>query len=214
MSKGAHGMLAAVAALSVFALAEPANALTMKECSEKYKAANAAGKMTWNEFRKAECGPDATMAVTPTKAETKAEKAAQKAEKKAKAEAEKTAKTETAPKADKESKEAKVSEQECSARYQAAKAAGTLGDMKWNDFRKAGCPTTVAKTTGVMVPTAGAMFPAAIAKKYASESAGKARRKTCLDQYRANKAAGIQQPKWTQTGGGYYHECNMRLKQQ
>lgn len=29
--------------------------------------------------------------------------------------------------------------QECSAKYQAAKAAGTLGDQKWNDFRKAQC---------------------------------------------------------------------------
>jgi hypothetical protein len=28
--------------------------------------------------------------------------------------------------------------QECSAKYQAAKAAGTLGDQKWNDFRN-GC---------------------------------------------------------------------------
>src|SRR6266478_5860619 len=29
--------------------------------------------------------------------------------------------------------------QECSAKYQAAKAAGTLGDQKWNDFRKTQC---------------------------------------------------------------------------
>jgi len=29
--------------------------------------------------------------------------------------------------------------QECSAKYQAAKTAGTLGDQKWNDFRKAQC---------------------------------------------------------------------------
>ena len=28
---------------------------------------------------------------------------------------------------------------ECSAKYQAAKAAGTLNGMKWNDFRKAQC---------------------------------------------------------------------------
>ena len=28
---------------------------------------------------------------------------------------------------------------ECSTKYQAAKEAGTLGDMKWNDFRKAEC---------------------------------------------------------------------------
>ena len=29
--------------------------------------------------------------------------------------------------------------QECSAKYQAAKTAGTLGGQKWNDFRKAEC---------------------------------------------------------------------------
>ncbi len=28
---------------------------------------------------------------------------------------------------------------ECSAKYQAAKDAGTLGGLKWNDFRKAQC---------------------------------------------------------------------------
>ncbi|MGB6400978.1 MAG: hypothetical protein WBF73_35660, partial [Bradyrhizobium sp.] len=32
-----------------------------------------------------------------------------------------------------------LSTQECSAKYKAAKAAGTLGDQKWNDFRKAQC---------------------------------------------------------------------------
>ena len=29
--------------------------------------------------------------------------------------------------------------QECSAKYQAAKTAGTLAGQKWNDFRKAQC---------------------------------------------------------------------------
>jgi hypothetical protein len=212
MSKGAYGILAALAALSAFALAQPASALTMRECSEKYKAADAAGKTTWNDFRAAECGPGATMAVKPTKAKV-----------------DKTAKTEKAPtpdkmaKTDKETKavketpastETKVSSTECSERYQAAKSAGTLGGMTWNKFRKAGCPTTIAKTTGNMVPTAAGMFPTAISKKYAAQPAGKARRMTCLDQYRANKAAGINQLRWTKAGGGYYSECNKRLSQQ
>jgi hypothetical protein len=30
---------------------------------------------------------------------------------------------------------------ECSAKYQAAKTAGTLGGQKWNDFRKTQCGT-------------------------------------------------------------------------
>ena len=46
-------------------IARPVQALTMQECSTKYKAAQAAGAlkgMKWNDFRKAECGPDASAA--------------------------------------------------------------------------------------------------------------------------------------------------------
>ena len=52
----------------------PAHALTMKECSAKYKAAQTAGTLNgqkWNDFRKAECGsdtaamPSATPAAAP-----------------------------------------------------------------------------------------------------------------------------------------------------
>lgn len=36
---------------------------------------------------------------------------------------------------------------------------------------------------------------------------------TCLDQYHANKAGGGNGGlKWIQKGGGYYSECNKRLK--
>src|ERR1019366_6884711 len=34
--------------------------------------------------------------------------------------------------------------QECSAKYQAAKTAGTLNGQKWNDFRKAQCGADAA----------------------------------------------------------------------
>jgi hypothetical protein len=37
-----------------------------------------------------------------------------------------------------------LSMKECSAKYKAAKEAGTLGGMKWNDFRKAQCGTEAA----------------------------------------------------------------------
>ena len=86
--------------------------------------------------------------------------------------------------------------------------------MTWNEFRKAGCPTTIAKKTGSMVPTMGSIFPTSIAKKYAGQSVGKARLLTCRDQYMTNKAAGIRQPKWTEKGGGYYSDCNKKLSQQ
>lgn len=45
-----------------------ANALTMKECSAKYKTAQTAGTlngMKWNDFRKAECGTESPAASAP-----------------------------------------------------------------------------------------------------------------------------------------------------
>ena len=50
-----------------FATTGPALALSMKECSAKYKAAQAAGTLNgqkWNDFRKAQCGSDAAPATT------------------------------------------------------------------------------------------------------------------------------------------------------
>jgi hypothetical protein len=58
-----------------------------------------------------------------------------------------------------------------------------------------------------------AVFPTAIAPAHAGEKPGKARQKTCLDQYNANKATNANGGlKWIQKGGGYYSECNKRLK--
>lgn len=219
MLKRAYGMLAGIAALSVFCSVNTASALTMKQCSEKYKtAAGSVGSMTWNDFRKAECGPDATMALKKAKATSKEAKAPATDAKQAKTVApvptakEKSAATKSA--AASKDDTVKVSEKECSARYQAAKSAGTLGGMTWNSFRSAGCPQTVAKRSGSMMPTAASMFPTTISRKYSGEKPGRARLLTCRDQYEANKAAGISEPKWTEEGGGYYSECNKRLSQQ
>jgi hypothetical protein len=122
---------------------------------------------------------------------------------------------------------------ECSAKYKTAQEAGTLNGMRWNDFRKAECgsttpqaatsptaaspaatsshPTTAAKQTPA--PVGNAVFPTAVSSKYSSESAGKARMHTCLDQYHANKNNnGNGGLKWIQKGGGYYSECSKRLK--
>ncbi|MGE0749284.1 MAG: hypothetical protein AB7K64_01715 [Variibacter sp.] len=118
---------------------------------------------------------------------------------------------------------------ECSAKYKAAQQAGTLNGMKWNDFRKAECGadasaapaaapaggnTAAAKPAAPAPAAAGnAVFPSAVSPKYSKESAGKARMHTCLDQYNANKASnGNGGMKWIQKGGGYYSECNKRLK--
>ena len=131
-----------------------------------------------------------------------------------------------------------LTQQECSAKYQAAKTAGTLNGQKWSDFRKAECgadatatpaaapaaaPATPAAPKATEAKPAApaaepaavgnAVFPNAIDPKYSKESAGKGRMQTCLDQYNANKAgSGNGGLKWIQKGGGYYSECNKHLK--
>lgn len=125
--------------------------------------------------------------------------------------------------------------QECSAKYQAAKAAGTLGDQKWNDFRKAQCGADAAAASSAAAPAAEpkeaakkesrkeaaapaapsgpAVYPNAVDPKYSKETAGKARMHTCVDQYKANKATNANGGmKWIQKGGGYYSECSKKLK--
>jgi hypothetical protein len=127
--------------------------------------------------------------------------------------------------------------QECSAKYQAAKAAGTLSGQKWNDFRKAQCGADAAAAPAAApaatpapkeveakskkeaapaaapAPVGNAVFPSTVDPKYSKETAGKARMHTCVDQYNANKAGNTNGGmKWIQKGGGYYSECNKRLK--
>jgi pyruvate/2-oxoglutarate dehydrogenase complex dihydrolipoamide acyltransferase (E2) component len=141
--------------------------------------------------------------------------------------------------------------QECSAKYQAAKTAGTLNGQKWNDFRKAQCAADAAAAPAAApapapapaaaapaapaapkeaaakpkkesapaaapaapMPVGNAVFPSAVDPKYAKETAGKGRFKTCDDQYNANKATnGNGGLKWIMKGGGYYSECNKKLK--
>jgi hypothetical protein len=130
---------------------------------------------------------------------------------------------------------------ECSAKYKAAKDANTLNGQKWNDFRKTQCSAdatpaaaplippapapaaeakpapapkpVVAAAPAAPMPAGNAVFPNAVDPKYSSLSAGKARFKTCDDQYNANKASnGNGGLKWIMKGGGYYSECNKKLK--
>ncbi|MGH6859216.1 MAG: hypothetical protein ACRECY_03105 [Phyllobacterium sp.] len=185
--------------------------LTMKECSAKYQAAKSAGTLggqKWNDFRKAECSAGATAAAPASP--TKTTKAA----------------------ANDDSDGSGLSMKECGAKYQAAKSAGTLGGQKWNDFRKTECsagasaandddtaPTAdnATYTNDPAPPTAraprGVSFPSAVATKFSTESAGKARMHTCLEQYYSNKEKNsLNGLKWIQKGGGYYSLCNSRLK--
>jgi hypothetical protein len=59
---------AALSGLAAFAATAPAQALTMQECSAKYKQAKDAGTLNgqkWNDFRKAQCAADATATAAP-----------------------------------------------------------------------------------------------------------------------------------------------------
>src|SRR6266700_6919512 len=54
--------------------------------------------------------------------------------------------------------------QECSAKYQAAKTAGTLNGQKWNDFRKAQCGADAAAAPAA-TPAAAPAAPKEAAAK-------------------------------------------------
>jgi hypothetical protein len=111
-----------------------------------------------------------------------------------------------------------LTQQECSAKYQAAKTAGTLNGQKWNDFRKAECGADAAAAAPAATPAAApvapaapkaaeakpapapaaapaapvavgnAVFPTAIDPKFAQEKPHMARMHTCSAQWQANKA--------------------------
>jgi hypothetical protein len=116
--------------------------------------------------------------------------------------------------------------EECGTKYKAAQAAGTLGAMKWNDFRKAKCsdeaqaapvaataPASPGEAEPAAAPTGNVVFPSAIAPGFANEKPARARLHTCAAQYKANKAGGANGGlKWIQKGGGYYSQCNAKLK--
>ncbi len=113
---------------------------------------------------------------------------------------------------------------QCAAEAKSEKAGGA----------PSATPTTTAPTTPaptatapVSIPTASApaarpagpvaagsaVFPTAISAEFSKETAGKARMHTCLAQYNANKTSnGNGGLKWIEKGGGYYSECNKRLK--
>jgi len=128
----------------------------------------------------------------------------------------------------------------CNDEWNAMKASNTVGDKKYADFRKeclartAAAPAETPATTPAAPPAAKPavppksaaapkpaapaaagepVFPTAVSPKYSTETAGKARMHPCLDQYNENKAAnGNGGLNWIQKGGGYYSECNKRLK--
>ncbi|HXW71106.1 MAG TPA: hypothetical protein VEK34_06675 [Methylocella sp.] len=211
------------------------------ECSQKYQEAKAAGTLgsdTWPQFY-SKCA-----------AEARANAAAAPAA------------TGQATPLD--------SRKACSEKYQAARAAGTLGGETWPQFYsrctaelKANPPAAaeapaaapppapvvaapapaapppppvaeappppaapapvnpLKKTPPAAAPQpsttaaapSSAIFPTAISPTFAGEKPAKARMKTCAEQYKTNKATNANGGlKWIQKGGGYWSECNKRLK--
>ena len=120
---------------------------------------------------------------------------------------------------------AALTAKECSAKYKAAKTAGTLKGETWNEFRIKECAGTESTTeskpaqkpsstpSANTAATSGAVFPKSVDAKYAKKSPGAARFYTCLDQYRENKKKnGNGGLRWIQKGRGYYSLCNKALK--
>jgi hypothetical protein len=105
-----------------------------------------------------------------------------------------------------------LTRKECSAKYQAAKAAGTLNGMKWNDFRKAQCGAEAPAAPPAVQLPAPMPPPATTAAKPASggRAAMIARERACGAEWKAAKAAGNipAGQKWPQ----YWSECDKRKK--
>ncbi|MFC7054005.1 hypothetical protein ACFQI3_15025 [Hansschlegelia quercus] len=92
---------------------------------------------------------------------------------------------------------------------QPAAAAASKPAVKTGDAKSG----AAAAGANVSTPASSApVFPREVSAKYASETPGRARMHTCVDQYRANKAAGATGLRWIEKGGGYYAQCNARLK--
>ena len=170
----------------------PVAAVTMEECSAKYQAANSeTGRIiNWNQFRKNNCRAGAVAARS----------------------------SETAASAALTMEDMR----ECSAKYQDANSE-TGRILNWNQFRNSNCgagavaargsATAALKAHRSMGFNPGPVFPQAISPKYDNEPARRARMRTCLDRYRANKQTnGNGGLRWNAKGRRYYSACNKRLK--
>lgn len=82
--------------------------------------------------------------------------------------------------------------QECSSKYQAAKDAGTLGGLNWNEYRKAQCGSDTPAQAPAQKSTAKKEAPAKKPAKAAAASEPKSlTMQQCGTKYQAAKDAGI-----------------------
>ncbi len=129
---------AAVTGFAAFVMTAPAQALTAQECSAKYQAAKKDGSLgtqKWNDFRKAQCGTDATpAAAAPAPAPAAPAKEAKKEAAPAAAPAAPTGPavfpSAVNPKYSKES-EGKARMHTCVDQYNANKTGNANGGLKW-----------------------------------------------------------------------------------
>ena len=227
-----------IAGAGLIFLTLPASAATAqsvtKQCSTQYNAAKEAGTLNgkkWPQFL-SECSAKlkdqtdtdaAAPAATPTKKPAKDATATTKQTKDATA---KSAKTTTAA-APASGMSAKAITKECSAQYQAAKAAGTLNGQKWPKFLST-CsdslksdnsdastppeptPAATKTTASKMTTTKSAAATTADGKPLTpGQIAFRERISECGDQWQKAKATNKTGGKtWPQ----FWSACNTRLK--
>jgi hypothetical protein len=194
------------AAAAAESAAAPPPVDTRKICSEKYQAAKAAGTLngdTWPQFY-SKCTAE-VKANPPAAAATEAPAAAAPVAAAPPVEAPPPPPVAAAPAV--EPPPAPVA----AAPVEEASPAPKVAPPPVNPLKKA--PVAKPAAPAVAAAPSTAVFPTAIAPAYAKEKPGKARMKTCDDQYKANKATNANGGlKWIQKGGGYWSECNKRLK--
>ncbi len=203
---------------------DTASGLSMKECSAKYQAAKEAkalGDTKWNEFRKEQCGPGASAEFEVTKTKTKKTATAPGDTASGLSMKECSAKYQAVKEANAlgDMKWNEFRKEQCgpgaSAEFEKPKA--TKASTSTGGDETVPAPSEANYTNEPEKPTItaprGVKFPRSVSSKFSTESAGKARMHTCLDQYYANKENNaLGGLKWIQKGGGYYSLCNAHLK--
>ena len=182
------GLLAPVlAAASLIAACGTASAASavQKQCAAKYQAAKAANTLNGQTYRQyyKQCSAEA-------KAETGAAPAAPASMPVP------TSSPTSAPAASKIAAPAAPAAPTTAAAAPAAPAA----------------PTRRAAAPSAPITAGAAIFPTAVSAEFAKETPGKARFHTCLAQYHANKANNGNGGLVWLAKGGYYSQCNTRLK--
>lgn len=172
-----------VALVAVVAVS-PAQAVTMTECSTMYKTAQTAGTLNGLKWNDYRKANCSSPAAVTTP----------------------TAAAATAPAA--AGKPTAPAKQTTAAAKKAPAVASTTSEPSLANTDNASEPAA----TKAIAPR-GVVFPKAVSAQYSSESLGKARMHTCLDQYKQDKASnGLAGMTWIQSGGGYYSICNTKLK--